>query len=104
MTFHLRQRLGGDESLAGVLHTSMRVDSEGKPTEALESKLANASVGLPSLSKLANASVGLPSLSTSSAILQTTTSSFEINTFTQILLTFCTVCLNPATGLRLLWI
>ncbi len=33
----MRQRLGGDASLAGVLRAIMRVDSEGKPTETLAS-------------------------------------------------------------------
>jgi hypothetical protein len=33
----MRQRLGGDASLAGVLRAIMRVDSEGKPTETLGS-------------------------------------------------------------------
>jgi hypothetical protein len=33
----MRQRLGGDASLAGVLRAIMRVDGEGQPTEALAS-------------------------------------------------------------------
>ena len=32
----MRQRLGGNASLVGLLRASMRVDSEGKPTEALD--------------------------------------------------------------------
>lgn len=34
----MRQRLGGDASLAGLMRASMRVDSEGEPTEVLASK------------------------------------------------------------------